>query len=194
MYAFLVASVRVSFVVRYHVDHPDRHNMDSDTKREFLTHWATCGRVLFRNGEYININWIGFCVTTAVLLCICCVSYLVEKIHKCGISFFKAVADPQGTIVKIRSIAGRTMQHFRRSSWFAVSAVVGRLHLFWETRFFHNVLRERRTWYGNWYMNSPTLTRGSGNAYSTSAHSSSQDLNGYRLDDFRSFEAIDDPV
>jgi len=42
--------------------------------------WPTCGRVLFQNSNYTNINWYGFCSVLGALLLICILSLFDERL------------------------------------------------------------------------------------------------------------------
>jgi hypothetical protein len=43
---------------------------------------SLCDRILFRNPDYTNINWVCFWITTIALILICIASYLIERIDK----------------------------------------------------------------------------------------------------------------
>ena len=48
-------------------------NISSKFSQKYARAWSLCGRIMFHNVSYININWIGLWVTTAVLMFICLV-------------------------------------------------------------------------------------------------------------------------
>jgi len=54
---------------------------DSSFSSEYIREWISCGRILFYNGDFTNINWIGFWITIASLTLICLVGNQVSTIH-----------------------------------------------------------------------------------------------------------------
>lgn len=164
------------------------------SEKKFLQQWATCGRVLFRDGDYTNINWVGFCTTTAALLIICFISYFIEQIHKGGIILFKFLADQYRMVVKICSISGCLIHNLRFKSWRGMAAIVPPLRDFWQTGWFSGVSRPRPTQYRNWPSEESAYTRGSGNFNIDSAQFSYQDFQYYDLGDIHDLEVIDNPI
>ena len=63
--------------------------------------WSTSGRVLFRNGNYTNINWIGFCAVMGGAIFICLTSYQIERIFDLG-GRIPGAAVHQARILKIK--------------------------------------------------------------------------------------------
>jgi hypothetical protein len=55
-------------------------DFDPKFSEKYIHDWSLCGRVLLRDGDYTNINWIGFWVTTAALTLICLVGNRIEQI------------------------------------------------------------------------------------------------------------------
>lgn len=54
----------------------------------YVREWKLCGRILFHNGAFTNINWIGIWVTVACLIFVILVGSQVQRIHdvvkRCG--------------------------------------------------------------------------------------------------------------
>jgi hypothetical protein len=185
---------RAKMGAKYHLANFHRFNFEPEFEKAFIQQWATCGRILFRNGDYTNINWIGFCATTATLLLICVISYLIERIHKYGIIVFRVLANVYGTVIKIRSISRYLMRSLRCSFWWKVPVIVGQLYLFWETGPFSNVFRARRTWHGRWHGEASARMRGLDGIDRPCAQTDCRNLNGYGLEDLRNLEDIDNPL
>ena len=57
-------------------------NLYTEFSSEYNRNWKLCGRILFHNQDYTNINWIGFWMTNASLLLTILVGYQIERIHK----------------------------------------------------------------------------------------------------------------
>jgi hypothetical protein len=57
-----------------------------------ITDWSTSGRVLLRNPNYANLNWIGFCSVTGAAIFICLTSYDIERIFDVGSRIIRATA------------------------------------------------------------------------------------------------------
>jgi hypothetical protein len=55
-------------------------DFDSKFSEKYVRDWSLCGRVLLRDGDHTNINWIGFWVTTAALTLICLVGNRIEQV------------------------------------------------------------------------------------------------------------------
>jgi hypothetical protein len=56
-------------------------NLYTEFSSEYNRNWKLCGRILFHNQDYTNINWIGFWMTNASLLLTILVGYQIERIH-----------------------------------------------------------------------------------------------------------------
>jgi hypothetical protein len=67
-------------------------DLDPDPPISLKRDLLLCARVLFRDGSYTNINWLGFWATIASLVSVCIVSYTVERIHKTLRTLFKHLA------------------------------------------------------------------------------------------------------
>jgi hypothetical protein len=59
-----------------------------------------CTRILFRDGNHTNINWLGFWATTASLIFICLSSWMVGWIHMAARTLSEDLADSFDLIVK----------------------------------------------------------------------------------------------
>ena len=68
-----------------HAKNGARFSLASDEDFRSLplgSQYSLCGRVLFRHGNYTNINWIGLWATTSSLLLICIISYTISRTRK----------------------------------------------------------------------------------------------------------------
>jgi hypothetical protein len=77
---FTKAILEALFITQYGARWPldqDSQNYSMAFKRKS----GLCGRILFRNSGYTNINWIGMWCTVATLVFICVASYMIESIH-----------------------------------------------------------------------------------------------------------------
>ncbi|KIN07072.1 hypothetical protein OIDMADRAFT_139742 [Oidiodendron maius Zn] len=48
---------------------------------EYMRDWKSCGRILLRNGNFTNINWIGLWVTVVSFTLICLIGNQIDTIH-----------------------------------------------------------------------------------------------------------------
>jgi hypothetical protein len=56
-------------------------DIDSGFSPEYIREWQLCGRILFHNQDFTNINWIGFWITNVSLLLAILIGNQVETIH-----------------------------------------------------------------------------------------------------------------
>jgi hypothetical protein len=85
---------------------------------DFRRKFSLCGRILFRDGDYTNINWLGLWVTTASLSVICFVSCMLEWIHNTMGTLFKDLASlPGSTLAMLLSIAEMVRRFILNGEW-----------------------------------------------------------------------------
>jgi hypothetical protein len=58
-------------------------NVDAGFSPEYMRDWRLCGRILFHNQDFTNINWVGFFITIAACILVILVGSQVETTHKC---------------------------------------------------------------------------------------------------------------
>jgi hypothetical protein len=111
---------------------------------------SLCARILFRDGDHTNINWIGFWATTGSTILICLVSYMVESIHKTAMALFQQLTNPRDLHVKLLTII-ETLRQFTRGSsrWWSMMGTLDRLTSQWRLVFFFPSFFTRRNWYGS---------------------------------------------
>src|SRR5271156_1823856 len=68
------------------------HDINPVFSSKYIRDWSLCGRILFRDGDHININWIGFWASVESLTLICLVGNQIERLHKFSQACFKVVA------------------------------------------------------------------------------------------------------
>jgi len=69
---------------RFHLAHSNyRLGRNEDPAAiDFMRQHSLCDRILFRDANYTNINWIGFWITDFVFAIICIASFTIEGIDK----------------------------------------------------------------------------------------------------------------
>lgn len=193
MKAILSTIFQVRMGAKYHLVDFSKYNFEPEFEKAFIQQWATCGRVLFRDGDYTNINWIGFYTTTAALLLICFISYLIERIHRCRTILFKFLTDPYGTVAKIRSILELPVQYLLCIFCLKAPAVMYQSYLFWEAHSLSNVFRERQTWYGCWHREASGHSSGLDDFNLDSTQINHHNRNDYDLDNLRNLRTLINP-
>jgi hypothetical protein len=98
-----------------------------------MTDWSTCGRVLMRNANYTNINFIGFCSVFGTVLVLCLASYRIKHIFTAGQTIITAIHHPQRPFTRVKTslaewidkvrLQRRTMfsvcSYFQPDEWFS---------------------------------------------------------------------------
>ncbi|OAP55568.1 hypothetical protein AYL99_10541 [Fonsecaea erecta] len=87
----LNAILTVRHGARFHLSDYSAMFKDPGVLDEFIDKYSLCGRILFRDGNYTNINWVGFWVTFAVLGFICLLSFCIQEAHEYGITLCNRV-------------------------------------------------------------------------------------------------------
>jgi hypothetical protein len=94
-------------------------DLNSGFSSKYIQEWNLCGRILFHNGDFTNINWIGLWATTASLTLICLVGNQVHTIRR-GLKAF--LTFPFGgikvVISRLRKLPG-TIRNLRPATWFS---------------------------------------------------------------------------
>jgi hypothetical protein len=121
--------------------------IDSSFSDKYIREWSLCGRILFRDGDYININWIGFWATVGSLTLLCLVGNQVESVHEVSRVFVHGM----GKIPAIVSLLSRAMLF---SLW-RHPVLFSQLLRLWNTPSLAEVFRTRRPWYGSRPSNTP---------------------------------------
>ena len=89
-------------------------DLDPAFSSDYIREWKLCGRILFHNGDFTNINWIGFWITTASLTLICLVGNQVHTIHKVLKGLLKFLSRLKKTVIsRLRKLPG-AIRNFRR--------------------------------------------------------------------------------
>jgi hypothetical protein len=68
-----------------------------------LDEWPTCGRVLFQNSNYTNINWYGFCAVLGALFLICILSLIEERLVDVVFASLRIIKHPSGAAAAVKS-------------------------------------------------------------------------------------------
>ncbi|KAH8758089.1 hypothetical protein F5882DRAFT_468649 [Hyaloscypha sp. PMI_1271] len=68
-----------------------------------LDEWPTCGRVLFQNSNYTNINWYGFCAVLGALFLICILSLIEERLVDVVFASLRTIRHPGGAAAAVKS-------------------------------------------------------------------------------------------
>jgi len=108
-------------------------DVDSGFSPEYIREWKLCGRILFHNQDFTNINWIGFWITNVSLVLAIMIGDQVETIHRVW-SYFAEKA----RIVK--KLAGY-FRHLRRPA--------RQTGQFWNSDLISRSLRRVRPWHGS---------------------------------------------
>ncbi|KAJ9660435.1 hypothetical protein H2198_002553 [Neophaeococcomyces mojaviensis] len=149
MKAILNAIFRIRMGAKYRVSSWRQfEESDPEFERYISQRWSTCGRVLFRDPDYVNINWIGFCSTFGVLCLITVVSYLVERLQKCGQVVTKLIANPHDTVAMVHFILGPLVTRLHQETRVKIRTTVDSIHRSWR-RIWSNrkSLGRGRVWY-----------------------------------------------
>jgi hypothetical protein len=93
-----------------------------------IREWKLCGRVLFHNGGFTNINWIGLWVTAASLTLICLIGNQVHTIHR-GLKLLSRRM--KGEISRLRKIPEAIRNLRRPATWFSKPVTIW--SIFWLT-------------------------------------------------------------
>jgi len=125
----------------------------------FYEKHSLCNRILFRDADYTNINWIGLWITTASLIFFCLASYFIELIDKNtrkawnlfvgGVKFLRRKLYLLGTTLKI------TILNYARSEKLDLE--------FWEwllafqRRAFLPIFTDPRLWFNGRGRNVPVI-------------------------------------
>jgi hypothetical protein len=75
--------------------------------------WSICGRILFRNAGYTNINVIGFCLALASIATVSGASYDASQTYNVVSSMITVVRRPQDVYARIKNNLGSLMTMFR---------------------------------------------------------------------------------
>jgi hypothetical protein len=76
---------------------------------------SSCDRILFRNSDYTNINWVGLWLTIALLSLLCISSYGVKYLHKIASTVVKKLNKIGNFLWTKLVIASRTLKSFPRT-------------------------------------------------------------------------------
>ena len=76
MKAILSAILRFQFAMMCHPK-----GFDSSFSDQYIREWALCGRILFRDSDHTNINWIALWTTIVSCTIICLVGNYIEGVH-----------------------------------------------------------------------------------------------------------------
>jgi hypothetical protein len=68
-----------------------------------LDEWSTCGRVLFQNSNYTNINWYGFCAVLGALFLICILSLFEERLVDVVFASLRIIRHPARSAAAVKS-------------------------------------------------------------------------------------------
>jgi hypothetical protein len=107
---------------------------------KYIREWSLCGRVLLRDGNYTNVNWIGFWATTATLTLISLLGNRIEQIYKIGKNGFPT----QDWLAQLKE----SLTQMKRS-FTTFLMTLRNLPRLWKSPLFMEVVRMRRPWYGS---------------------------------------------
>ncbi|KAH0827694.1 hypothetical protein AYO21_08865 [Fonsecaea monophora] len=85
----LSAILTVRHGARFHLNEYSIFFDNPKVLEGFLKRWSLCGRILFRDGNYTNINWIGFWAAMTLFGFICLLSFFIEQAHMTGAALCK---------------------------------------------------------------------------------------------------------
>jgi hypothetical protein len=119
---------------------PYKPGIDMDFEREF----SLCARILFREGAYTNINWIGLWATTATLIVICTMSYMVMRIHNVAVSLLNRSAP---VLAIFLAVIAEMAKRFRANG--STSPLQDRLAGLWRSFYLPQFPQTARAWFGN---------------------------------------------
>jgi hypothetical protein len=103
-------------------------DLDPAFSLEYIREWKLCGGVLFHNGDFTNINWIGLWVTAASLTLIYLIGNQVHTIHR-GLKFLSRRM--KGEISRLRKIPEAIRNLRRPATWFSKPVTIW--SVFWLT-------------------------------------------------------------
>jgi hypothetical protein len=94
-------------------------DLNSSFSSEYLREWKLCGRILFHNEDFTNIDWIWLWVTIASLMLLCLVGNQVHIIHK-GLKNSLAFLSIRIKVVIswLRKLLGTIRSLRRPATWF----------------------------------------------------------------------------
>lgn len=115
-------------------------DLDSGFSPEYIREWKLCGRILFHNQDFTNINWVGFWITIASLTLVLLVGNQVSTIHE-GLKYCSEMLSKwmKRTIYFLTKLPG-FIRHTRRSETQA-----GKV---WNVSLLFQSLSRVRPWYG----------------------------------------------
>jgi hypothetical protein len=85
-------------------------NISAHWELELKKKHSLCGRILFCDGRYTNINWVGLWVMIAMLVIIYTTRYIVEMIHGLVIKVCNTITDATSKLVTLSKSATKSMQ------------------------------------------------------------------------------------
>jgi hypothetical protein len=159
-------------------------DFDPGFSSEYIREWKSCGRILFHNGDFTNINWIGLWITTVSLILICLVGNQVRTIHRVLKDLLKFLSRRMKTVIsRLKKLPG-TIRNLRRpAAWFSKPIAI------WSVFSLSQSL-SRRPWYGSGSSLNEDLNTAEMDDLEGSSTTPRQDNFG----DIEEYEDIDNPI
>ena len=110
MKARLEGILRVQGAARFKV--PLNHALGTHLafKKDFGKEYLSCHRILFRNANYTNINWIGLWVITGLLVILCIASYRVKWLDKMTRATFRGLISLREYLARKLILAAKALK------------------------------------------------------------------------------------
>jgi hypothetical protein len=109
---------------------------------KYLREWLLCGRILFHNQDFTNLNWIGFWVSTACLTLLCLTGYYIGAIYDV-LEGASKVLEKWKMRRRIFSFLGEPSKWRKNAEWF-----IGLPATVWNIAFLFQSFSRRGPWYG----------------------------------------------
>jgi hypothetical protein len=160
-------------------------DLDPGFSSEYIREWKLCGRILFHNEDFTNINWIGLWITILSLILICLVGNQVRTIHGVLKDPLKFLSRRMKMVIsRLRKLPG-TIRNLRRpAAWFSKPVTI------WSVFSLFQSLSRRRPWYSS----GSGLNENSDAAEMDDLEGSSTTPRQDNFGDIEDYEDIDNPI
>jgi hypothetical protein len=129
---------------------------------QFRKKHSLCGRILFRNEGYTNINWVGVWVLASILMFIFLTSFLVERIHQSGAKLCKHLIFARCELITLSNTGIANMQLWWSSTKEIVACFVGHVEVFCRSsRVFYmsgRIQRRGQAWWRSGFREASSAT------------------------------------
>jgi hypothetical protein len=124
-------------------------DFDAGFSDSYLREWKLCGRILFHDKDFTNVNWIGLWATMASLMLLCLTGNQINAIHDALKSASKALEEWRRRM-RILSLWGKLSGWMRKERRSPSNAIwfISQPGTVWNISSIFQSFSRRRPWYG----------------------------------------------